>query len=232
MDFNFSNLGNTSFVGTGGQYLKPYDIYEVNLTKIEKTELKGSKDPNASYPVISIEFKEVGESNRTYSENIFIPNSEKDMERPVFQNSAGHDYNRPSRFENFQYTLMQIVHALNPEGEKKIKENGSKIKSIDQFIDLVFRALKGKENVNTFLKLVGRNNNGVIYSALPAACGLNKAGEVFATNFIGDKDSLFFSNYEITQQKAYRNAKPTPIKDNDIDDNNGGSDIDLNNIDL
>ena len=65
MDFNFSNLGNTSFVGTGGQYLRPYDIYEVNLTKIEKTELKGSKDPNASYPIITIEFKEVGESNRT-----------------------------------------------------------------------------------------------------------------------------------------------------------------------
>lgn len=223
-NFSFSNLENTSFVSTGGQYLKPYDIYEVNLTKIEKGEIKGKKDPNVSYPVVTIEFKEVGDSNRTYSENIFVPTSEKDMERPIFQNSAGHDYNRPSRFENFQYTLMQIVHALNPSGEEKIKENASKIKSIDQFIDLIIKALKNKENVNTFLKLVGRENGGVIYSALPSACALTKNNEIFATNFIGNKESLFFSNYEITQQKAYRNAKPTNMdkevkeeKDDEID---------------
>ena len=61
---------------------------------------------------------------------------------------------------------------------------------------------------------------------------MNKSGEIFATNFIGDKDSLFFSNYELTQQKAYRNAKPTTMKDSDAGDDNGGSDIDLNNIDL
>ena len=233
MNFNFDNLGTTSFVGTAGQYLKPYDIYEVNLTKIEKGELKGSKDPNATYPIVTVEFKEVGESNKTYSENLFIPVSEKDMERPTFQNAAGHDYQRPSRFENFQFTLMQIVHALNPAGEEKIKANASKIKTVDQFIDLVIRALNGKENVNTFLKLVGRNNNGTIYAALPSACGLSKNGEVFATNFIGEKDSLFFSNYELTQQKAYRNAKPTPMKDDaDADLNGSGSDVDLDGIEL
>jgi hypothetical protein len=126
---------------------------------------------------------------------------------------------------------MQIVHALNPAGEEKIKANASKIKTVDQFIDLVIRALNGKENVNTFLKLVGRNNNGTIYAALPSACGLSKSGEVFATNFIGEKDSLFFSNYELTQQKAYRNAKPTPMKD-DADLNGGGSDVDLDGIEL
>ena len=39
--------------------------------------------------------------------------------------------------------------------------------------------------------------------------GLNKAGEVFPVNFIGD--NVFFSNYELTQQKAYQNAKPTDM---------------------
>ena len=102
--------------------MKPYDIYEVNLTKIEKTELKGSKDPNATYPVVALEFTGCGDSKGIFSQNIFIPTTEDDMKRPVFQNKEGHDYERPSRFENFQFTLMQIVHAINPAGEEKIKE--------------------------------------------------------------------------------------------------------------
>ena len=227
--FNFSNLGTTNFSSTSGQYLKPYDIYEVYLTKIEKNEIKGKKDPNQVYPVITLEFTEVGESKRTYTENIFIPVTDQDMERPTFKNNEGHEYNRPSRFENFQYTLMQIVHALNPTGEEKIKANASKIKTIDQFIDLVIKALAGKNNVKTNLKLVGRNSDGVIYATLPQACGLNKAGEIFPTNFIGD--NLFFSNYELTQQKNYKNAKPTSMPKND-DESDTSSNVDLDDLDL
>jgi hypothetical protein len=42
---------------------------------------------------------------------------------------------------------------------------------------------------------------------------LNKAGEIFPTNFIGEEDSLYFSNYELTQQKKYKEAKPTTMSD-------------------
>ena len=228
MNFNFNSLANQTFVSTAGQYLKPYDIYDVNLTKIEKTELKGAKDPNAVYPIVALEFTGCGDNKGVFTTNLFIPVSEQDMERPTFKNAEGHEYQRPSRFENFQFTLMQIVHALNPTGEEKIKANASKIKTIDQFIDLIIKALKGKESVATKLKLVGRNNNGTIYAALPSACGLNKAGEVFATNFIGD--NLFFSNYELTQQKAYQNAKPTNM--NKVDNDEQEEDINLDDIDL
>ena len=229
MAFNFSNLGNTSFSSNAGAYLKPYDIYTVNLTKIEKTELKGSKDPNATYPIVALEFTGTGDNKGTFSTNLFIPTTDADMERPTYKNSEGHEYQRPSRFENFQYTLMQIVHALNPAGEEKIKENASKIKTIDQFIDLIIKAVKGKENVETKLKLVGRTNNNVVYAALPNACGLNKDGECFAVNFIGD--NLFFTNYELTQQKNYQNAKPTKMADNpDVPDTSG--DIDVDDIEL
>ena len=217
--FNFSNLSEQNFTSNAGAHLRPYDIHTVNLTKIEKTELKGSKDPNATYPVVAIEFTGVGDSNGTFTTNLFIPTTDADMERPTYKNNEGHEYQRPSRFENFQFTLMQIVHALNPTGEEKIKANASKIKTIDQFIDLIVKALTGKNNVETKLKLVGRNNNGTIYAALPNACGLNKAGEVFPVNFIGD--NLFFTNYELTQQKNYQNAKPT-----NMDSNNDNSDID------
>jgi hypothetical protein len=96
---------------------------------------------------------------------------------------------------------------------------------------LIIKALTGKEKVETELKLVGRNNNGTVYAALPQACGLNKAGEVFPVNFIGE--NLFFNNYELTQQKAYQNAKPTKMDsiDNNPDENTS-DDLDVSDLDL
>lgn len=238
MDFNFSNLANTNFQSNGTVYLKPYNIYKVNLTKIEKTELKGSKDPNATYPIVTLEFTGCGDDKGVFSTNLFIPTSADDTKRPVFQNANGHEYERPSRMENFQYTLLQLVHVLNP-GQKSPKATGEiairellsqgKIKTVDQFIDIIIKALQDKNTVETNLKLVGRTSNGTVYSALPNACGINKAGEIFPINFIGE--NLFFSNYELNQQKAYQNAKPTNMEkieesDNSIDD------VDLNIDDI
>ena len=226
--FNFSNLSEQNFTSNAGAYLRPYGIYSVNLTKIEKTTLKGSKDPNAEYPVVAIEFTGCGDDKGVFTTNLFIPSTEADMERKMLKNQNGHENPVPSRFEEFQFTLMQIVHALNPTGEEKIKANASKIKTIDQFIDLILKALAGKNNVETNLKLVGRNNNGTIYAAIPRACGINKSGEIFPVNFIGE--NLFFTNYELTQQKAYQNAKPTPMSSTVADDTS--NDVDLDNIEL
>lgn len=229
MNFNFSNLNTTEFSSNSGQYLRPYGIYKVNLTKIEKTTLKG-KD-GTEYPIIAMEFNGCGDDKGIFTNNLFIPRTEKDMERPTFKNNEGHEYNRPSSFENFQFTLMQIVHALNPAGEEKIKANASKIKSIDQFIDLILKALAGKEKIETTLKLVGRTNNGTVYASLPSACGLNKSGEIFPVNFIGE--NLFFTNYEITQQKAYQSAKPTNMdKVENNPDEPSEEDLDLDGIEL
>ena len=229
--FNFSNLENTSFASNAGAYLRPYEIYPVNLTKIEKTELKGSKDPNAVYPVIALEFTGTGDNKGTFTTNLFIPTTEQDMERQMLKNSNGHESPVPSRFENFQFTLMQIVHALNPAGEEKIKANASKIKSIDQFIDLILKALNGKNNIETNLKLVGRKDakSGVTYAELPRPCGINKSGEIFPVNFIGE--NLFFTNYELTQQKAYQNAKPTNMDKVEQSTDTSG-DVDLDDIEL
>ena len=224
MDFNFNSLSEQNFTSAAGQYLRPYGIYKVNLTKIEKTTLNG-KD-GTEYPIVTLEFTGCGDDKGAFTTNLFIPRTEKDMERPVFKNNEGHEYNRPSSFENFQFTLMQIVHALNPAGEEKIKANASKIKTIDQFIDLIIKALTGKEKVETDLKLVGRTNNNVVYAALPS--GLNKAGEIFPVNFIGE--NLFFTNYELTQQKNYQNAKPTNM--DKVDKEEADDSVDLNDIDL
>ena len=227
MNFNFNSLSEQNFTSNAGQYLRPYGIYKVNLTKIEKTTLTG-KD-GTEYPIVALEFTGCGDDKGIFTTNLFIPRTEKDMERPVFKNNEGHEYNRPSSFENFQFTLMQIVHALNPTGEEKIKNNASKIKTVDQFIDLIIKALAGKEKVETDLKLVGRTNNNVVYAALPSACGLTKNGEIFPVNFIGE--NLFFTNYELTQQKAYQNAKPTNM-DKVEKEGEDSANVDLDDIDL
>ena len=235
--FNFSNLKETNFTSTSAKQLRPYDIYKVNLTKIEKTELKGSKDPNAVYPVVALEFTST-EDKGVFSTNLFIPQTKEDGVRPVYKNNEGHEYERPSRFENFQFTLMQIVSVLNPEGAKKIQENGSKLQAaldkdlnngINLFIDLIIKALAGKNNIETNLKLVGRNNKGTVYAALPNACGLNKSGEIFPVNFIGD--NLFFTNYELTQQKKLNEAKPTNMSDKEEEESDFNAD-DLDGIEL
>ena len=221
MNFNFDQ--EQSYVASSQQYLKAYTINEVTLTKIEKTTLQGSKDPNASYDVIALEFTGTDKNPGVFSTNLFIPSSDEDAKRPTFKNAQGHEYERPSRAENFQYTLMQLMQVLNPEGAKAAlaKLQGKNV-SVDTFIQLVIGTIKKKPNAKTNLKLIGRNVNGTVYAQLPNACGLNKEGKLFPINFVGD--TLFFSAYEEQQSKAVKDAKPTPVaedsakEDEDIDD--------------
>ena len=232
-NFNFGGLAETSFTNNGPQYLRPYDIYEVNLTKIEKSSLKG-KD-GTEYGVIAIEFKGCGDNTGVYSHNLFIPNKDADFERRVNETS-GTPY--PSAFEQFQYTLMQLTQVINPKGADKIKENASKLKSMDQFIDLIIKALSGKSDVKFFLKLVGRNQGGTVYSTIPNACVLGKKATAETKpspiNFVAlDKSLLQFSNYELTQMKAYKNAKPTDMSESHDDNPDApNDDVDLDDISL
>jgi hypothetical protein len=232
-NFNFSGLSETSFTNNGPQYLRPYDIYEVNLTKAEKSSLKG-KD-GTEYGVIALEFKGCGDSNGVYTHNLFIPNKDSDFERRINETS-GTPY--PSAFEQFQYTLMQLVQVINPKGAEKIKENASKLKSMDQFIDLIIKALTGKADVKFFLKLVGRNQGGTTYATIPNACVLSKKATAETKpsplNFVStDKSLLAFSNYELTQMKNYKNATPTNMdKEAGENPDTAGDDVDLDDISL
>lgn len=231
-NFNFNSLATTSFSNNAPQYLKPYDIYKVNLTKVEKTTLTG-KD-NTEYAIIALEFKGCGDNKGIFTNNLFIPNKDQDFNRRVNE-TTGAQY--PSSFEQFQYTLMQLVEVINPDGYKKIIDNASKLKTIDQFVDLVIKALSGKSDVEVFLKLVGRTVNGVTYAALPNACVLGKDAtsetKPSALNFVSKStDNLNFSNYEITQMKKYQSAKPTNMDKVEENDNSTNSDFDLDDIEL
>ena len=232
-NFNFGGLAETSFTNNGPQYLRPYDIYEVNLTKIEKSSLKG-KD-GTEYGVIALEFKGCGDNTGVYTHNLFIPHKDSDFERRINETS-GTPY--PSAFEQFQYTLMQLMQVINPKGADKIKENASKLKSMDQFIDLIIKGLTGKTDVKFFLKLVGRNQGGTTYATIPNACVLSKKATAetkpSALNFVSlDKSLLAFSNYELTQMKNYKNATPTNMdKEADETPDTAGDDVDLDDISL
>ena len=230
-NFNFGGLADTSFTNNGPQYLRPYDIYEVNLTKIEKSTLKG-KD-GTEYGVVAMEFKGCGDVNGVYNHNLFIPNKDSDFERRVNETS-GTLY--PSSFEQFQYTLMQLTEVINPKGAAKIKENASKLKSMEQFIDLIIKALSGKTDVKFFLKLVGRVQNNQTFSTLPSSCVLGKDAKPetkpSALNFVSlDKKLLNWSNYELTQMKKYQEAKPTVMKTTDDSNPDEADEVDLD-IDL
>lgn len=232
-NFNFGGLAETSFTNNGPQYLRPYNIYEVNLTKIEKSSLKG-KD-GTEYSVIAIEFKGCGDNSGVYNHNLFIPNKDSDFERRINETS-GTPY--PSAFEQFQYTLMQLMQVINPKGADKIKENASKLKSMDQFVDLIIKGLTGRTDVKFFLKLVGRNQNGTTYATIPNACVLSKkaTSETKPTplNFVSlDRSMLAFSSYEDAQRKKYESATPTNMdKEADENPDTKEDDVDLDNISL
>lgn len=223
MEFNFNSLAETSFTSDSQNYLKAYEIYKVTLTKFEKSELKG-KDGVTVYPVIAVEFS--GEDG-IFNENIFIPNKDEDFER----NENSNHKLMPSRFDRFQFTLMQIVEAINPAGAEKIKANASKLHTIDDFVAIVTKALAGK-NTEVYLKLVGQNTNGRVYSRLPNSCFMGNNGKPAASNFINkDRDKLYFTNYEIGEMNKYKNAKPTNMDSPEIA-NDDSDTVDLDGLDL
>ena len=223
-NFSFNSLAETSFVSESKKHLKPYEIYKVKLSKIERGNLQGKKDPSSKFDIVTLEFTS---DDGIFSENIFVPNKDADFERR--ENPTTHNL-MTSSFDRFQFTLMQIVEAINPKGAQTIKDNASKLKTIDDFINLIIKALNGKSDVEVYLKLVGQDSNGTTYARLPSSCLMGKDGKPYAVNFISPKeDKLFFTNYEIGQAKKYKEAKPTPMPDTTSDI---GSELDLSDIEL
>ena len=130
------------------------------------------------------------------------------------------------------------MQVINPKGADKIKENASKLKSMDQFIDLIIKGLTGKTDVRFFLKLVGRNQGGTTYATIPNACVLSKKATADSKptplNFVSlDRSMLSFSSYEDTQRKKYENATPTNM-DKEVGEtpDTYEDDVDLDNISL
>ena len=224
MDFNFGALAETSFVTNTNSYLKAFDIYEVNLTKFERSSLNG-KDGVNTYPVITIEF---GNDTGIFSENLFIPTKDEDFVRR--ENETSHKL-MPSRFDQFQFTIMQIVETLNPQDAQKIKNSASKLKTIDDFVKVTTQALEKVKNVKCFLKLIGKVSNGTWYARLPNSCIINGDGKCVPIRFVSlDRNDLKFSPYEVGKMQEFQKAKPTNM--DSVDDSKSDGGLDLNDIQL
>lgn len=207
---NFGTLATAKAVSTS-KSLKPYSINKVKFDGCTIEEIKGTKDPTAVYKTLNIHFK--GEMGQ-YDEKIFFPN-EKSAERNTFKNDKGHEYQRPSQWENTQTIIAQLGTVLNPEGFKKMQEISSKFKSFDDVCKVFIKITDPAKGDEVFLKLGGRKNKqGIVYASLPNIVGLNKQGELFVSdNFISKKEEMLsFTPYELTQKNALLSAKPTNME--------------------
>lgn len=223
--FNFGGIKDNSAVNTS-KSLKPWGIYDVTFDGLTRGSIKGKKDPDKVYDVIGISFSS---EEGSFSTNLFIPSSDQDNERQVNTSKDGHEYQSPSRFEEFKWTLLQIAQVVNPEGYNKLKEQSSKIKTMDDFIKLVTTVANAKKGTKTKLKLTGRNNNGTVYAQIPRVCGINKNGECFVSNnFIGDR--VNFTPWEASQAKEYNTAKPTEMESVVVPQVNDSEDIDFDSL--
>lgn len=211
---NFGSLADTVAV-SGSRRLKPWGIYPVKFQGVEVREIQGKKDPSKTYKILTAKFE--GE-NGYYNEDTFFPN-EDSAKRNTYTNKEGHEVEMPSGFEQIMTYIAQLAGVLNPEGFKKMQAASSKFKSFDDVCKALNQILTPKVGTECFIKLVGRNRDGRIQPALPRITALNKEGKVFTSdNFISLKqDILAFTEYEETQIKAYKNAKPTSMPD-DVDD--------------
>lgn len=210
---NFGSLAETVAV-SGSRRLKPWGIYPVKFQGVEVREIQGKKDTSKTYKILTAKFE--GE-NGYYNEDTFFPN-EDSTKRNTYKNKEGHEVEMPSGFEQTMTYIAQLAGVLNPEGFKKMQEISSKFKSFDDVCKVLKQILTPKVGTECFIKLVGRNRDGRIQPALPRITAL-KEGKIFTSdNFISLKqDILAFTEYEETQIKAYKNAKPTSMPD-DVDD--------------
>lgn len=208
-NLNFGTLATAEAVSTS-KSLKPYTINKVKFMGFDFEEIKGKKDPDKTYKTLITHFE--GETGK-YNEKTFFPN-EQSNERKTYKNKEGHEYERPSQWENIQTYIAQLATVLNPEGFKKMQELSSKFKSFDDVCKVLIKITEKNVGDEVYLKLVGRNTDGVVYAKLPNITGVNKEGKLFVSdNFISRKEEMLsFTPYELGQKNALANAKPTNMQ--------------------
>lgn len=204
-------------VSTRKPILKPYGIYKVKLDSIKGETFAGKKDPSKEYHVLKVTF-----SNKegVYTETIFYPETEKDMERMKFDNTDrdGKSYTSymPSTYDRAMAFVAQVADVIDHDNWEKMQKKSDKYTCFADIVkDLEKIGLKnvGKE---TNLKLVGRVKSGVMEAVLPNFVKINRDGESYiADNFIGDL--LSFTPAEEAKRKAYLNSSPTEMEDSTDD---------------
>lgn len=205
-NLNFGSFANVNAVSTSKRTLKPYGSYLVKFDGAEIISGAKKDDPSVTYQAIDLKFD--GEEG-VFNKRVFFP-KDTDGERPKFKNSeTGHEYERPSNFENTMYLMIQLLQVLNPAGAEKFQMAIPKAKDFAQLAEVFVKLINVKKGNELYIKLVGRNSDGTIYAELPNCVGLNKQNELFPINAFSLKDDFKWSNYEVQEKTKYENAKPT-----------------------
>lgn len=213
MAFDFS-FDNANLSAKSSKRFKPYTI---NLIDSIKAEVK----TGANWKAIVFTFTG---AEGSHSEYIFTAdfNKPEDMERKGFPGSNGHETAAPSKWESFYHYCGHILDQFYPKGKEIWNKNVSKIKSADDFVNLFVKIINSAPKNEINLKLVGKNSNGSVFGALPKSCGLPSNEDCFSKdangnyivkpyprNFLGA--DVYFTPYELEQQKKLNNAKPTEM---------------------
>lgn len=195
--------------------LKPFEIYEVTFDGVASREITGVKDPSMKYYTMDVKF-----SNKegTYTHTLFMPKEGDE----VRQNSSG-GFEMASNFEVFKIFIKQVATVLINEEKyntffEKIKNAGLDLSNpvhFQKFVEAYGKLLEPAKNKETNLKLMGKlnKNSGMYVASLPLFAKINRDGELYPSNFIGD--NLFFTAAEKTKIDEYLNATPTKMGKSD-----------------
>ena len=191
MGLNFA-LSEESAVRTAKRQFNPFEIHTVKFDGSEIVEV--GKD--TKYKVLSI----------------FWP-TEQDTERPVATAKDGHQYERPSRWEQTKAVIAQTLQVLNPEGYAKFQAASSKFRNFDDMAAAFVKVSNQAVGKETDVKFSGYvNKSGYTQLSFPTIVGVNKQGECFISdNYIGD--NVVLSDYEMRRAKEFNNTQPTEMEE-------------------
>lgn len=218
--FNFGAMANTD--GTAvDKRLRAYTINKVKFVEA-KIDVLHSEKQQTDYDILKVRWE--GEQGY-YEENYFLPSTEgKDVERTP-NNWGGEN---PSNADRAMMFFAHLCGILNHDGYEKMKRIVGGCKNFKEVAALVVKVLSAKKGTECYLKLCGRDNQGVIYASLPYFTSINRTtGEAIINNaFLSLKDDLAFTPAEDKKRQEFENRKPTPAPSDNTEAAGDNSDID------
>lgn len=210
MSFSFSETANSSQSSLGSA-LEGNKIHEVTFEEAVVEDITGKKDPNATYKVLKLKFKN---NEGTYEHTVFEPNRERgDFDRgsrEFVRDGKEQSIPTPSNVESMMLLFKHAIDAIRPETGKKIDTGEVELtaKNWNELRQLVAAILNKGKGAQTKIKLLIDNKG---YGRFPGFfTGINSEGKCYIrNNFIGNK--LGFTPYEVSRMETVATAKPTDL---------------------
>lgn len=219
-NFSFGSLVNSTGVASDKR-LRPYTINKVKFVEA-KVGVIHSEKTSTDYDVLTVRWEN---EQGFYEENLFLPGTTgQDVERQP-NNWGGEN---PSNADRAMMFFAHCLSVLNPDGFAKLKKVVGQAKNFKEVAVMVAKLLSEVKNKECYLKLTGRDNNGVVYACLPYYTAINKESHdaYINNNFLSLKDDLAFTMNEEKKRQEYVKAKPTtmPTEPSEI---SGGDNSDI-----